>query len=64
MGILICKAPALRGARTAQAVRPFWAAPFFLHQLTGAHEPRRRFALTGGAFFAEVQRGFAYAAGA
>ena len=29
LGILICKAPALRGARTAQAVRPFWAAPFF-----------------------------------
>ena len=29
LGILIYKAPALRGARTAQAVRPFWAAPFF-----------------------------------
>ena len=37
---------------------------FFLHRKAGVHEPRRRFALTGGAFFAEVQREFAYAAGA
>jgi len=35
------------------------ALRFFLHRLSGGHEPRRRFALTGGEFFAEPQRGIA-----
>ena len=35
------------------------ALRFFLHRLSGGHEPRRRFALTGGEFFAEPQRGSA-----
>ena len=29
---------------------------FFLHRLSGGPEPRRRFTLTGGAFFADIQR--------
>ncbi len=29
----------------------------FLHRLSGVFEPRRRFTLTGGEFFAEPQRG-------
>ena len=31
----------------------------FLHRLSGVLEPRRRFTLTGGEFFAEPQQGFA-----
>ena len=31
----------------------------FLHRLSGVLEPRRRFTLTGGEFFAEMQRGVA-----
>ena len=36
----------------------FGAAPF-LHRLSGVFEPRRRFTLTGGEFFAEPQQGIA-----
>ena len=36
------------------------ALRFFLHRLSGGHEPRRRFALTGGGVFAELQRGIAF----
>ena len=30
-----------------------------MHRLSGVFEPRRRFTLTGGEFFAEIQRGAA-----
>ena len=30
------------GTRSAQAVRSFWAAGFFLHRMTGVHELRER----------------------
>ena len=50
----IAESCALRGA---QAVRPVRTAVFFLHRLSGALEPRRRFTLTGGTFSAPADRG-------
>ena len=39
-------------------VRPFRAAAFFQHRLSGEHElPQAGSSLTGGEFFAEPQRG-------
>ena len=53
-------APADRGARTASACSFYPGGTFFLHRLCGVLELRRRFALTGGEFFAEPQRGIAF----
>ena len=50
-------APAERGARTAAGVFAPNGRHLFLHRLSGVLEPRRRFTLTGGEFFAEPQRG-------
>ena len=50
-------APAERGARTAAGMFAPNGRHLFLHQLSGVLEPRRRFTLTGGEFFAEPQRG-------
>ena len=52
-------APAERGARTAAGVFAPNGRHLFLHRLSGVLEPRRRFTLTGGEFFAEMQRGVA-----
>ena len=52
-------APAERGARTAAGVFAPNGRHLFLHRLNGVLEPRRRFTLTGGEFFAEMQRGVA-----
>ena len=42
------------------AVRSVFLRSDIQHRLSGAHEARRRFARTGGVFFAEIQReGFA-----
>ncbi len=50
-------APAERGARTAAGVFAPNGRHLFLHRLSGVLEPRRRFTLTGGEFFAEPQQG-------
>ena len=50
-------APAEQGARTAAGVFASNVRHLFLHRLSGVFEPRRRFTLTGGEFFAEPQRG-------
>ena len=52
-------APAEQGARTAAGVFAPNGRHLFLHRLSGVLEPRRRFTLTGGEFFAEMQRGVA-----
>ena len=52
-------APAERGARTAAGVFAPNGRHLFLHRLSGVFEPRRRFTLTGGEFFAEPQQGIA-----
>ena len=52
-------APAERGARTAAGMFAPNGRHLFLHRLSGVLEPRRRFTLTGGEFFAEMQRGVA-----
>ncbi len=52
-------APAEWGARTAAGVFAPNGRHLFLHRLSGVLEPRRRFTLTGGEFFAEMQRGVA-----
>ena len=52
-------APAERGTRTAAGVFAPNGRHLFLHRLSGVLEPRRRFTLTGGEFFAEMQRGVA-----
>ena len=52
-------APAEQGARTAAGVFTPNGRHLFLHRLSGVLEPRRRFTLTGGEFFAEIQRGVA-----
>ena len=52
-------APVERGARTAAGVFAPNGRHLFLHRLSGVLEPRRRFTLTGGEFFAEIQRGVA-----
>ena len=52
-------APADWGARTAAGVFAPNGRHLFLHRLSGVLEPRRRFTLTGGEFFAEMQRGVA-----
>ena len=49
-------APAERGARTAAGMFTPNGRHLFLHRLSGVLEPRRRFTLTGGEFFAEMQR--------
>jgi len=36
---------------------PLTGGSFFLHRKAGVLEPRRRFALTGGEFFTDIQRG-------
>ena len=50
-------APAEQGARTAAGVFAPNGRHLFLNRLSGVLEPRRRFTLTGGEFFAEPQRG-------
>ena len=50
-------APAEQGARTAAGVFAPNGRHLFLHRLSGVLEPRRRFTLTGGEFFAEPQQG-------
>ena len=52
-------APAERGARTAAGMFTPNGQHLFLHRLSGVLEPRRRFTLTCGEFFAEMQRGVA-----
>ena len=52
-------APAEQGARTAAGMFAPNGRHLFLHRLSGVFEPRRRFTLTGGAFFAEPQQGIA-----
>ena len=52
-------APAEQGARTAAGMFAPNGRHLFLHRLSGVLEPRRRFTLTGGEFFAEMQRGVA-----
>ena len=52
-------APAEQGARTAAGVFASNVRHLFLHRLSGVLEPRRRFTLTCGEFFAEMQRGVA-----
>ena len=52
-------APAEQGARTAAGVFAPNGRHLFLHRLSGVLEPRRRFTLTGGEFFAEPQWGVA-----
>ena len=52
-------APTERGTRTAAGVFAPNGQHLFLHRLSGVLEPRRRFTLTGGEFFAEMQRGVA-----
>ena len=52
-------APADWGTRTAAGVFAPDGRHLFLHRLRGVLEPRRRFTLTGGEFFAEPQRGVA-----
>ena len=52
-------APAERGARTAAGMFTPNGQHLFLHRLSGVLEPRRRFTLTCGEFFAEIQRGVA-----
>ena len=54
---LFYAAPVDRGTRTASACSFYSDGSSFLHRLCGGHEARRRFARTGGAFFAEPQRG-------
>ena len=50
-------APAERGARTAAGMFTPNGQHLFLHRLSGVLEPRRRFTLTCGEFFAEPQQG-------
>ena len=52
-------APAERGARTAAGMFTPNGQHLFLHRLSGVLEPRRRFTLTCGEFFAAMQRGVA-----
>ena len=52
-------APAEWGARTAAGVFAPNGRHLFPHRLSGVLEPRRRFTLTGGEVFAEMQRGVA-----
>ena len=52
-------APAEQGARTAAGMFAPNGRHLFLHRLSGVLEPRRRFTLTGGEFFAEPQQGIA-----
>ena len=55
-------APAEQGARTAAGVFAPNGRHLFLHRLSGAHELRRRFALTGGEFSLNLSGGCAAAA--
>ena len=45
------------GDANCVSVFVFFGRHLFLHRLSGVFEPRRRFTLTGGEFFAESQRG-------